>query len=92
MEVRAEKTSWTFVSTAKSVEQKAFYSLSTHLLLDIFRSKPLCPHAVEVMPVSQADEMMSPHLGIIGTRWPQPSQNISFLTAFIYLPFLVVFL
>ena len=88
MEAHAEKTSWTFVSTQEWGAKSVLLLVSA----DIFPSKPLCPRAVEVMPVSQADEMMSPHLGIIRTRWPQPSQNISFLTAFIYLPFLVVFL
>lgn len=53
----------------------------SHLCL--FPSNPLRPHAVEVMPLSQADEMMYPSLGIIGTGWPQPSQHISFLTAFV---------
>ena len=50
--------------------------------LCIFPSKPLYPRAGEVTPLSQAHEMMYPHLVIVGTRGPQPSQNISFLTGF----------
>lgn len=52
---------------------------SPHLC--IFPDKPLCPRAT-VISSSPADEMMYPSLEIIGTRWLQPSQNISFFNCF----------
>lgn len=75
------------VSAARGKEVQRGFSPSLHFL-----AKPPCPQAVEVTPSSPADEMLDLSLGIIGTRRPQPSQNISLLTAFVYLLLLVLFL